>query len=89
VVTGTAALSGVFAADGCRARGSATGQFTDKNVGPAKAVSVTGATLAGLDAGNYLLNPPILSADITPATATVSGLSALDKLYDFDRGGGP
>jgi hypothetical protein len=45
--------------------------FNDKNVGNAKPVSITGISLAGADAGNYLVNASTLtSANITPATLT-------------------
>ena len=46
----------------------ATGAFADPAVGMAKPVTVMGFTLAGADAGNYMLTQPIgLTADITGA----------------------
>ncbi|PXW14972.1 YDG domain-containing protein, partial [Paraburkholderia caballeronis] len=40
-------------------------------------------TLAGTDAGNYVLQQPAhLSGNITPATLTVSGTTVADKVYD-------
>ncbi|NHQ60962.1 hypothetical protein G9409_10285, partial [Chlorobium sp. BLA1] len=63
--------------------GSATGTFADKNVGTSKAVTVSGNTISGTDAGNYtLLQQSGLSADITKANLTVSGLLASNKVYD-------
>ena len=48
-------------------------QFSDKNVGNAKTVVLTGYGLSGADAGNYLLSTPAsLTADITPATLNIS-----------------
>ena len=58
-------------------------RFSDKNVGNNKAVLLTGFGLSGADAGNYVLSAPAsLTADITPATLTVSGLAASNKVYD-------
>ncbi len=57
--------------------------FADKNVGTGKAVTVTGLTLGGADAGNYtLVSPTGLTANITPASLAVGGLSANHKVYD-------
>jgi filamentous hemagglutinin family protein len=58
-----------------------SGAFADKKVGNAKSVTV-GASLAGLDAGNYVLAPlPQTSASITPASLAAN-ISASDKVYD-------
>jgi hypothetical protein len=63
--------------------GQAVGSFADKNVGTAKPVSVSGLTLSGADAGNYMLALlPSLNADITPAALTLAGLSVGSKIYD-------
>jgi filamentous hemagglutinin family protein len=62
-----------------------TGTFGDKNVGNGKAVSANlgGFGLTGIDAGNYSVGSVNgLSASITPASLTVSGLVAKDKQYD-------
>jgi trimeric autotransporter adhesin len=86
--TTAASLSGSAAVtplgtDSVTLSGSAAGVFDSKNVGTNKQVSVSGLTLSGADAGNYVLAaPPTLTADITPATLTVSGLSANNKVYD-------
>lgn len=48
-----ATISGTF--DGDTLTVSATGTFTDKNVGEDKTVSISGLTLGGADAGNYKL----------------------------------
>jgi len=52
--------------------GSATGAFANANVGTSKAVTVSGLTLSGADAGNYTLTQPAVTANITPATITVT-----------------
>ncbi|WP_061301679.1 YDG domain-containing protein, partial [Janthinobacterium agaricidamnosum] len=57
-------------------------QFSDKNVASGKAVTVSGISLSGADAGNYIVNDTAgTSASITPATLTVSA-SGIDKVYD-------
>ena len=58
-----------------------TGSFADKQVGQSKNVSVSGFSLAGIDAANYAINPLSLSANITPFTLNISGLNG-DKIYD-------
>ena len=50
----------------------ATGSFDTPDVGDKKTVSVSGLTLAGADAGYYILTQPTLTASITPATTTTS-----------------
>jgi YDG domain len=63
--------------------GSATALFGDKNVGNNKSVAVSGYTVLGADAANYTVVQPLgLSASITPATLTVSGVTAQNKVYD-------
>jgi hypothetical protein len=62
--------------------GAGTGSFADKNVGSAKAVSVSGFGLTGADAGNYVvLQPTGLTADVTPANLTIS-TNAVSRVYD-------
>jgi filamentous hemagglutinin family protein len=86
--TTLATLSGAasvtpLGSDSVAVAGSASASFADKNVGAAKSVAVSGFILSGTDAGNYsLLQPSSLSADITPASLTVSGLVASSKVYD-------
>jgi filamentous hemagglutinin family protein len=81
-LSGSAAVS-ALASDVVTLAGSASGVFSDKNVGSAKAVTVSGNTLGGTDAGNYnLLQQAGLSASIGKADLAVSGLSASNKVYD-------
>lgn len=63
---------------------SASGQFADKNVGNGKTVGITGLTLGGADAGNYVLASSTASttASITPASISVSGITAQDRVYN-------
>lgn len=63
--------------------GTASAAFADKNVGTGKAVAVTGLTLAGADARNYVLHlPTSLTANVTPATLAVTGAAVAGKVYD-------
>src|SRR5207253_1986713 len=56
--------------------------FNDKNVGTAKAVSVTGLGLTGNDSTNYTFNPTAnTAADITARPLTISA-SGNNKVYD-------
>lgn len=57
------------------------GSFDDPNVGVAKNVSAS-FSLTGLDAGNYFVNGISLTADISPKSITVTGITISDKEYD-------
>lgn len=82
-VSGTASPVGVIGSDDVSIAGTPTATFNNKNAGNTKPVSVTGYTLAGADAGNYTLAlPVVLSADIAPASVTISGAEAQDKTFD-------
>ncbi len=76
------ALTGVIGSDAIGT--TATGAFADKNVGNGKAVTVSGVTLTGADAGNYVLSSTSANgtASITPATLTVGASTIADKVYD-------
>jgi filamentous hemagglutinin family protein len=81
-LSGSAGVS-AFGGDVVSVAGSGSASFTDKNVGSGKAVTVTGYTLAGPDAGNYqLVTPAGLSASIGKANLALTGLSANNKTYD-------
>ena len=81
-LSGTAGIAPLVG-DAVGLSGNAVAAFANKNVGNAKAVTLTGLSLQGADAGNYrLLAPPGLSANITPLTLPLSGLSASFKTYD-------
>ncbi len=77
------AVATPLAGDAVTLSGTGIGSFNDKNVGNAKPVTVTGYTLGGADAANYVLGPqPGLAADITQRSQAVTGIGALDKVYD-------
>ena len=81
--TGSANLNGVLGTDVVVLISSgAAGTFANKNAGTAKSVSISGFTLRGIDAINYTLTQPFLTANITAAPLTVTGVSANNKVYD-------
>ncbi|MCZ8258412.1 MAG: YDG domain-containing protein, partial [Polaromonas sp.] len=73
LLTGGAAFTGRIGAD-VLAVGAATGNFDTPGVGKNKPVSITGITLSGADAGNYVLlnNTASTTATITAAPANTA-----------------
>ncbi|WP_028103666.1 YDG domain-containing protein [Pseudoduganella violaceinigra] len=68
--------------------GGGTGSFLDKNAGTNKAVSLTGVSVGGADAGNYSISIIAKStASITPRALHVSA-AGIDKVYDGLLGAG-
>ena len=81
-LSGTATVT-ALGSDVVSLGGTGSAAFASKNVGTGKAVTVTGYTLSGADAGNYtLIEPTGLTANITPASLAISGLTANNKVYD-------
>ena len=76
--TSAATLSGVIAGDDVSLVISGpAGLFSDNNVGVDKLVSVSGLSLSGPDAGNYVISiSPSVTANITPATLIVTASPA-------------
>ncbi|WP_313056004.1 YDG domain-containing protein [Pseudomonas lopnurensis] len=89
-VNGVLNAGDLIADDDIAFSGNATGTFTDKNAGIGKIVNVSlsGITLSGADAGNYMLAgsdgaPLTTTATINQATiSAVSGITAENKTYD-------
>ncbi|WP_092804659.1 YDG domain-containing protein [Janthinobacterium sp. 551a] len=81
--TSGASFNGLVEGDSLGVAG-ASGTFSDKNAGAGKLVSITGLTLSGADAGNYVLGSTVASAtaDITAKVLTLSGQVAGSKVYD-------
>ncbi|WP_308920432.1 YDG domain-containing protein [Janthinobacterium sp. J1-1] len=77
-----ATFNGMVSGDSLSLSGSAV--FADKNVGTAKAATISALTLGGLDAANYNLTPTTGSGtgNITPKAITVINMTALNKVYD-------
>lgn len=64
---------------------SSGASFLDKNVGVGKFVNVSGISISGADAGNYVANTSATAfANIDPITLIVSAIAA-DKVYDGTR----
>jgi hypothetical protein len=83
LVTTSAALMGAVSGDAVSlVTTNAAGVFATKGVGVGKEVAVLGLGLTGADAGNYALFAPILSATISAAPLTVTGITAADKQHD-------
>ena len=77
-------LAGLINGDSVRLEG--VGLFDDRNVGADKAVAVSSASLAGADAGNYLLTAPqTVRAGITARPISAGALVVQDKVYDGTR----
>ncbi|MBI3630775.1 MAG: Ig-like domain-containing protein, partial [Candidatus Sungbacteria bacterium] len=81
--TGAAATLTTDALGGDDVTPSDTASFEDKNVGAGKPVHVTGISISGVDAGNYILTNTSADtiADITPREITVSAVTNT-KIYD-------
>jgi filamentous hemagglutinin family protein len=75
-------LSGAVAGDAATLALTQAGNFASKNVGAGIAVTAADG-VSGASAGNYtLVQPVVAAANITPATLTVSGETAANKVYD-------
>jgi trimeric autotransporter adhesin len=85
-LSGTGQLNGVLAIDTSNvslSSNSATGNFSQSNVGNNLDVTASGFKLTGSAAGNYSLSQPTgLTADITPAELTISLNTTPTKVYD-------
>lgn len=81
--SGTAALVGVVSPDVVTLGGTPVRNFIDKNVGTGKAITITGYTLGGAQAGNYVLTQPTgLTANITAKALSVTSPAVTTKAYD-------
>ena len=84
--TSGGSISGGLAGDDLQLRSSgATGTMADKRAGQAKAVAVSGLSLAGADAGNYTVSGGGLTVNIAQRTLTPS-VTVADKTYDGNTG---
>jgi hypothetical protein len=83
-LVGTPTLLGAVGNDAVQLDASGlSGGFFDRNVGSGKPVGYGGLSLTGAAAGNYTLDGGgVAFASITARTLTLSGASALDKVYD-------
>uniref|UniRef100_UPI001CF83D1D FG-GAP-like repeat-containing protein n=1 Tax=Penaeicola halotolerans TaxID=2793196 RepID=UPI001CF83D1D len=79
-LTGTPSIT-PLGSDVVTVSGTAEGNFAQANVGTAIPVSVSGLSLSGADQGNYTLVLSNLSADITPATLTITVDAGQEKVF--------
>ena len=78
-------LSGVLPGDSVTLNNPVSGTYSDKNVGSAKVVSVSGLVLSGANSGNYLLSSTTASGaigTITPVTIVASLTGSVQKIFD-------
>ncbi|HEX3385850.1 MAG TPA: YDG domain-containing protein, partial [Mucilaginibacter sp.] len=82
-LSGAAILNGVIGGDVVTLGGTPIATFPGKNVGAGLAITVTGYTISGANAGNYsLVQPTGLTANITAKALTITGALASNKIYD-------
>ena len=80
-----AGLAGLVATDvgSVSLTSSTSGTFAQSNVGNGIGVTANGFSISGSEAANYVLQPIAgLAANITPKALTISGITAVDKIYD-------
>ncbi|NBP24826.1 MAG: hypothetical protein EBU81_09820, partial [Proteobacteria bacterium] len=83
VLSNISGLTGVINPDDVQLAGAAVGQFIDPNVGTNKALTVTGASLSGTHAYNYLLDTNLpVTGSITKRKLVLSGITPQNKTYD-------
>ncbi|WP_221031773.1 YDG domain-containing protein [Actomonas aquatica] len=78
----TPALVGIVDDEDVTLAGTAAGAFADADIGTAKPIIITGYSLAGEDIANYVLSETVVTANITPAEISLSGLIATNRPYD-------
>src|SRR6185369_1427532 len=77
----TRSLVGAIGGDAVSLTGG-TATFADKNVGAGKTVTLTGATLGGTDADNYVLDSVATTTASITALHITSTFTASNKVYD-------
>ena len=84
-VTGQAEILGLLGSDEVLLEGNPTFTFTSAEVGSDVNIELSGYTLTGADAHKYTLIAPVLSADITKKSLSISNLSGVTKMYDGNQ----
>ncbi len=85
LAAGNYTLTGVFSGDTVALNNPTNGSYDNENVGTGKNVSVSGLSLSGAQAGNYVLAADAIDADIgeiNPATLVIDNVIAANKEYD-------
>jgi hypothetical protein len=78
-------LVGVVGTDAVSLTGTGVGSFADKRVGSGKTVTMSGYSLSGDEADQYVLGAMSGVASITAKSVTVSGYDLVVKDYDGTR----
>jgi hypothetical protein len=85
-LSGTALLNGIVSGDESNVAINASGMsatFANSTVATSKTITVTGYALSGSVAGNYSLTQPTgLTANITVAPLTITGLTGVNRVYN-------
>jgi autotransporter-associated beta strand protein len=71
-----------YTGDDVKVTGTGVGTFSDKDAANSKTVTITGFTFSGTDGDNYSFSAPTTTADITPRSWTISGITGVEKQYD-------
>ena len=74
-------IDGLVAGDVVNAAATG-GSYADKRVGNNKAITLSGVSLTGNDAGNYSVSAASVRGQITPLTLGIAATTAADKVYD-------
>ncbi len=77
--TGTAVYTGLVNGETFSVTGSPSASFATADAGNGKTITVTGYTAPST---NYTVTQPVLSANITPAPLTITGISIANKTFD-------
>lgn len=80
-LNGTASLSGIVGSESVTLIGTPVAAFASAGAGNPVNVNISGYSLSGTNAGNYILNTT-LTGIITPRELTVTGAVAQNKVYD-------
>jgi filamentous hemagglutinin family protein len=76
-------LSGVVSGDSVSlVTSSHSASYDNRNAGTGKTVTFSGLTLSGSASGNYSIANQTTTANISPATLTIAGITASNKVYD-------
>ncbi|NBT90913.1 MAG: hypothetical protein EBT50_08855, partial [Verrucomicrobia bacterium] len=81
-VSGAGSLVGRIGGDTVSLSGTPAGAYASAAAGTSKAVTLSGLSLTGADAGNYDLDLSGLTGDVDPRAVTIATLEADDKVFD-------
>ncbi|NBQ66106.1 MAG: hypothetical protein EBT95_11425, partial [Verrucomicrobia bacterium] len=81
-VVGAGSLVGTIGGDTVSLSGTPTGTYASAAAGTNKAVTLSGLSLTGTDAGNYDLDLTGLTGDVDRKAVTIATLDADDKVFD-------